>query len=215
MNEDDHAPPWQSNSNIGPSTERGSLFDPTIDLDADDIPTISDEMLHHECVDFEAGMNAFPPVTIAVMLACVAVYLRQVWIGGLNGPDRVVATGGMERGRVLAGEFWRLISAGFMHASAQHLVGNLVMLFVLGMACEHAFGRGPFLFLFVAGCFSSSLLAMTSTAPEVSSSGAIFGLAGALIVMIRLHRKKIELRDHRVSVVLAVWAVYTLFPGNV
>ena len=213
MNEDYETPPRQSDSKVVEAFEQGASLDHTADLDADDIPTISDDMLHHERVDFEAGMNAFPPVTIALVLACVAVYLRQVSIGGLDGPDRVVATGGMDRGRVLAGEFWRLISAGFMHANAEHLIGNLVMLFVLGMACEHAFGRGPFLFLFVACCFSGSVLAMTSTHAEVGASGAIFGLAGALIVMIGLHRRKIELRDHRVSVVLAVWAVYTLFLG--
>ena len=213
MYENDQAQPGQPNSKVVPSSERDADSDHTVDLDVDDIPTISDEMLHHERVDFEAGMNVFPPVTIALMLACVAVYLRQIWIGGLKGPDRVVATGGMERGRVLAGEFWRLISAGFMHANTEHLIGNLVMLFVLGMACEHAFGGGPFLFLFVACCLSGSLLAMTSTHPEVGASGAIFGLAGALIVMIRLGRKRIELRDHRVSAVLAVWAGYTLFLG--
>lgn len=213
MQEDDEATPGQSNAQLAASSERGEQLDHIADLDDEDVPTISDEMLHHERIDFEAGMNAVPPVTMGLTLACAAVYLRQVWIGGLNGPDRVVATGGMDRGRVLAGEFWRMISAGFMHASAEHLIGNMVMLYVLGMACEHGFGRGAFLFLFVACCWSGSLLAMTSGHPEVGASGAIFGLAGALIVMIRLHRKRIELRDHRVSVVLAVWAAYALFLG--
>ena len=87
------------------------------------------------------------------------------------------------------------------------------MLFVLGMACEHAFGRGPFLFLYVSACVTGSLLAMGTTMPTVGASGAIFGLAGALLASIVAHRHRIELRDHRVAIVLAVWATYTLALG--
>jgi rhomboid protease GluP len=182
--------------------------------DPEDIPTISNAMLHRERVDFEAGMKVFPPVTIGLMLACAAVYIRQLWIGGLDNTIRVVETGAMDRTRVLSGEIWRLISAGFMHANSEHLIGNLVLLFVLGMACEHAFGHGPFLFLYLAACAAGSVVAMQSSRPEVGASGAIFGLAGALITMITLHRSKIELRDHRVSIVLIVWAIYNLFLGT-
>jgi rhomboid protease GluP len=186
---------------------------PPVDHDLDDIPIIDQGMIDHERVEFEAGMKVIPPVTLGLMLACAAVYLRQVWIGGLANDNRVVATGAMNRAEVLKGEWWRLISSGFMHANAEHLVGNLFILLILGMACEHAFGRGPFLFLYVTACAAGSLLAMASGSPTVGASGAIFGLAGALIVMIRLHRTKLEIHDHRVAIVLAVWALYTLGLG--
>ena len=82
------------------------------------------------------------------------------------------------------------------------------------MACEHAFGRGPFLFLYVWACVAGSLAAMASATPAVGASGAIFGLAGArdrdrLSCIV----SDIELRDHRVGIVLVVWAVYTLGMG--
>ena len=184
-----------------------------VDDDPDDIPIISHAMLHRQRVDLEAGMKVIPPVTIALMLACIAVYLRQLWIGGLTNLDRVVATGAMDRHEVLQGEIWRLISGGFMHANAEHLIGNMVMLFILGMACEHAFGRGPFLFLYVWACITGSLAAMLTPTPTVGASGAIFGLAGAVIALIVVHRHEIELRDHRVGIVLLVWAIYTLGMG--
>jgi rhomboid protease GluP len=186
---------------------------PAVDVVFDDIPIIDQAMIDHERVEFETGMRAIPPVTLALIFACGAVYLRQVWIGGLANANRVVATGAMSRDEVLGGQWWRLISSGFMHANAEHLLGNLFMLFILGMGCEHAFGRGQFLFLYVAACVAGSLLAMASGSPTVGASGAIFGLAGALIVMIRLHRSQLELRDHRVAIVLAVWAIYTLGLG--
>lgn len=184
-----------------------------IDEDAEEIPFISRDMLHHERIDFEAGMNAFPPATVALMLACIVVYVRQVWVGGLDNRMRVVETGAMARDEVLQGQFWRLISGGFMHANAEHLIGNLIMLFILGMACEHAFGRGPFLFLYVLACVTGSLMTMTTQTPTVGASGAIFGLAGAVLASIVAHRHEIELRDHRVAIVLAVWATYTLALG--
>jgi rhomboid protease GluP len=212
MNEDDEALSEKPDREAIAASAQPVHFDHQID-DDEDIPTISAAMLHRERVDFEAGMKVFPPVTIGLMLACVAVYLRQLWVGGLDNAIRVVETGAMDRGRVLSGELWRLISAGFMHANAEHLVGNMVMLFILGMGCEHAFGRGPFLFLYLAACVSGSLFALESSLPGVGASGAIFGLAGALITMITRHRARIEIRDHRVSIVLVIWAIYNLFLG--
>jgi rhomboid protease GluP len=184
-----------------------------VDDDLEDIPTISHDMLHRQRVDLEAGMKVIPPATLALMLSCIVIYLRQVWIGGLADADRVVATGAMDRPKVLEGEYWRLISGGFMHANAEHLIGNMVMLFILGMACEHAFGRGPFLFLYAWACLTGSLAAMVTPTPTVGASGAIFGLAGAVIGLIVVHRREIELRDHRVGIVLLVWAIYTLGMG--
>ena len=192
---------------------------PNTDLSAADedeeIPVISEEMLHEERVDLEAGMSIFPRVTIVLMLACILVFVRQSMIGGLANIGRVIDTGAMHRDEVLQGQVWRLVSAGFMHGGVDHLVGNMLMLFVLGMACEHAFGHQSFLFLYVVACITGSLLAMISEPPTVGASGAIFGLAGAVIALIYVHRKRIELRDHRVGIVLAIWSIYTLALGAV
>jgi rhomboid protease GluP len=182
-------------------------------FEEDEIPTITPDMLDRERVDLEAGMRMFPPVTLMLMLLCAYVHVMQISVGGLKNTDRFVATGAMVRHKVLDGEYWRLISSGFMHANAEHLLGNLVMLFVLGMACEHAFGRGPFLFLYIVACVAGSLLSMGSTVPTVGASGAIFGLAGALVAMVVNQRHRIELRDHRVGFVLAIWTLYTLGLG--
>jgi rhomboid protease GluP len=182
--------------------------------DEEPIPIIGEEMLHQGRVDLEAGMSFIPPVTLLMMAACIAVFARQAIIGGLDNVGRVIATGAMHRAEVLEGQVWRLVSAGFMHAGADHLTGNMLMLFVLGMACEHAFGHSGFLFLYVAACFTGSLLTMISDAPTVGASGAIFGLAGAIIAMMYVHRRRIEMRDHRVGIVLAIWSVYTLVLGQ-
>jgi rhomboid protease GluP len=177
---------------------------PSPTADEEPIPLIAPGMLHQDRVDLEAGMSLFPPMTLILVASCALVFARQVAIGSLDNIGRVIATGAMHRPEVLQGQAWRLVSAGFMHGSLDHLIGNMVMLFILGMACEHAFGRPGFLFLYVAACVVGSLTTMVSDVPTVGASGAIFGLAGGIIALLYVHRRRIELRDHRVGIVLAI-----------
>ncbi|WP_165229250.1 rhomboid family intramembrane serine protease [Aquisphaera insulae] len=185
----------------------------SVDNGDEDIPVIGEEMLHQERVDLEAGISAFPKVTILLILACLFAYGRQVQIGGLENVGRVIDTGATHRDEILEGQAWRLVSGAFMHANIEHLLGNMGLLYILGMACEHAFGVQPFLLLYMAACLTGGLLTMTTEVPTVGASGAIFGLAGALISLVYVRRRRIEIRDHRVGIVLAIWAVYTLALG--
>ena len=69
-----------------------------------------------------------------------------------------------------------------MHANGEHLVGNLLMLFILGMACEHAFGWQVFLVPLRVGLrHRCAAVTLDLDVPTVGASGAIFGLAGAII----------------------------------
>lgn len=42
--------------------------------------------------------------------------------------------------RLVRGEAWRLVSSMFLRGSPDHLLGNMLALYILGIACEHAFG---------------------------------------------------------------------------
>ncbi len=106
----------------------------------DEIPVIDDAMLHSD-VDFEAGMSWLPPVSLALMVACALVFAAQMAAGPLDDVERLGKMGALVPDLVGQGEVWRLISATFMHRNIDHLLGNLLILFVLGMACEHGFGR--------------------------------------------------------------------------
>jgi rhomboid protease GluP len=186
----------------------------TVEPADDEILTIGDVMLHRDRVDLEAGMSAAPRATILLIAACVAIFARQTMVGGLDNVARIVETGALQRDAVLDGEWWRLVSGAFMHADGVHLVGNMVMLYILGMACEHAFGLGRFLFLYTAAGIAGNALAMSgSDIPTVGASGAIFGLVGGTIGMAFVHRRELEVRDTRLGVVLAGWSAFTLLTG--
>src|SRR5216110_1904923 len=106
------------------------------------------------------------------------------------------------------------MSATLLHGSLDHLDGNAIALFILGMVCEHAFGRGQLVVLYVASGLTGSLASlMTSPGPSVGASGAIFGLQGAAIVLFRAQRDRLLLRDRRVGLVLLLWALFTIAGG--
>src|SRR5690242_7977003 len=104
----------------------------------EEIPTIGDEMLHPD-VDFEAGMSAVPLVSLLIMAACVAAFAVEVGRGALTDAGMMTRIGALSRSHVEAGEVWRTVSAMFLHGGAGHLISNLLILYIMGIACEHAF----------------------------------------------------------------------------
>lgn len=185
------------------------------DFQEDDVPVIGDAMLHHHAVEFEAGMSAVPAVSLALIVSCVAAFCVQAARGGLTDLNTLRALGALDPALVERGEVWRLLSATFLHGEFDHVLGNVIMLYVLGLGCEHAFGRSQFLALYVASGLCGSLLSLTGGRVSVGASGAIFGLAGALVATLWRHRARLHVRDRRIGLLLAVWAAYQLFIGAV
>jgi rhomboid protease GluP len=183
------------------------------------IPYISSDMLAPEAAGpapFEAHMRRFPPVTLAVGLANLAVFGWMLATGALDSPAGLVAAGALVRAKVLDGEIYRLGSALFMHAGLNHLAGNLLMLYVLGMTLEHALGPARMVLVFaVSGLCGSLLSVLGSEGPSVGASGAIFGLAGASWVYFHRLRERHGALDRRIGLTLGVIAAYQLLNGLV
>ena len=110
---------------------------------------ITSDMLLGRRLDFERRMRRIPPATVGILVVLIVVFAFEVATGALDSRQGVIRAGALTRAGVLAGEWWRLVSAMVLHGSVSHLVGNAIALLVLGMMCEHAFGRTQFLFLFV------------------------------------------------------------------
>jgi membrane associated rhomboid family serine protease len=106
--------------------------------------------------------------------------------GGIGG-SALLADGSVSRATVADGEYWRLVTAGFLHAGFFHLLFNMLSLYILGSLLEPAVGRLRFGLIYgvslLAGSFGALLL--EPTAPTVGASGAIFGLMAAAAVVMR------------------------------
>ena len=107
--------------------------------------------------------------------------------GGGIGSSKILVDGWLSRPDIANGEYWRLITSGFLHEGFLHLLFNMFSLWILGSILEPAVGRLRFgLIYFVsllAGSFGALLL--EPNAPTVGASGAIFGLMGAAVVVLR------------------------------
>ncbi|MCB9778906.1 MAG: rhomboid family intramembrane serine protease [Alphaproteobacteria bacterium] len=146
-----------------------------------------------------------PWLTIALVVVLVAVHVAlglRMWsndrvdlLGSLvvARPDRLLVRAGGQFGPGIGrGEAWRLVSAVFLHGSGLHLLLNATALLGLGRLVESLYGRGRYLFLFVACGVGGALLSyLGGTRLSIGASGAIFGLMGAPIVFGWRHRAQL------------------------
>lgn len=175
---------------------------------------ITPDMLLGRRLDFERRMRRFPPATVGILVLLAVAFAGEGAGGALQSTEDIVRAGALTRAAVLAGEWWRLLSAVALHGSVEHLVGNAIALLVLGMICEHAFGRVQFVFLFVMSGLAGSLLSvLMGPGPSVGASGAIFGLQGAAIVLFRRYHQRLIMRARRIGIILLAWALYTIASG--
>ena len=96
--------------------------------------------------------------------------------------------GGLFAAAVRAGEWWRIITAGFMHVNLIHLLFNMLALWNLSSVLESALGRDRFVAVYVTSLLTGSLgvLVVSPDSLTVGASGAVFGLMGALVVAQRV-----------------------------
>ena len=84
-------------------------------------------------------------------------------------------------------QYWRLVTAGFLHAGFFHILINMISLWFVGNALEPGIGRLNFGVIYFVSLLAGSFgaLLFSPDIPVVGASGAIFGIFGALIVVAR------------------------------
>lgn len=136
-------------------------------------------------------------VTVSLIVVCTVIYALQ-WLFESVGNTWIVQTFAysplftdMQHGVF---EPWRMLTAAFLHGSWLHLLTNMLTLWVFGQALEPLLGRARFLTLYLVSALGGSL-AVALLAPGsvvVGASGAIFGLFGAWLVVLRRTRSSVQ-----------------------
>jgi membrane associated rhomboid family serine protease len=138
-------------------------------------------------------MATRPRVTYALIALNVIVFLTeqgQFSVFGTSIHGTVINEGFLDRAHI-AGEhqYWRLISAGFLHENLVHIGFNMYLLYLLGMMLEPAIGSVRFAAIYFTALLAGSFGALIATAaPSLGASGAVFGLMGAAVVELRARR---------------------------
>jgi membrane associated rhomboid family serine protease len=126
-------------------------------------------------------------VTKILILLNVVIYLITAVQGaGLNSPGGRLFFKWLLFGPFVAdGQWWRLITAAFLHASLIHIGFNMLALWWFGAPVEEYLGRTRFIGLYLASGLAGSAgaLVVTPNAPTVGASGAIFGILGAMLII--------------------------------
>ena len=145
---------------------------------------VTNDINAHNKKDQEKVADVFSPkkpvVTYALILINVFMFLFPLINGTTEEFYNLFASYGPF---VKMGDYYRLISAAFMHANIAHLIFNMYALWIIGMQLESFIGKWRYLVVYLFSAISGSLLSVivTPDAVSVGASGAIFGLLGALL----------------------------------
>jgi membrane associated rhomboid family serine protease len=132
--------------------------------------------------------NDLPFVSYGLIGVNVVVYLISISQAGgmINSPSLVfLAKWGLIGPAVANGDWWRLITAAFLHANILHIGFNMLAIGWLGVPVERFIGHARYLALYIVSGLAGSAGALIATplGLTVGASGAVFGILGALLII--------------------------------
>jgi membrane associated rhomboid family serine protease len=163
-----------------------------------------------EIEEFQRRLSAVNPrswFTPVLVLANLGVYVAMAVadrrLGGFD-LTQLVGWGANYGPLTVAGQWWRLVTATFVHANLVHVVLNLWALWNAGRLTERLYGKWSYLFLYFASAVLASLssIAWDPRQLSIGASGAIFGVFGAFLAFLARRRTDVPsamLRVHWIS----------------
>ncbi|MBQ2251085.1 MAG: rhomboid family intramembrane serine protease, partial [Lachnospiraceae bacterium] len=114
-------------------------------------------------------------------------------------------------------EYYRLLTAIFMHFGIDHIINNMIVLFALGDNLERALGHVKYLILYLACGVGSNLVSLLIGGPDsmvvsAGASGAIFGVVGGLLTAVLRNKGRLEdlnIRQLAFMVALSLYLGFT------
>ena len=121
-----------------------------------------------------------PYVTYLIIAICIICYIVPILMGIY---DKVIATYAVYGPDIRKGEYFRLLTGGFLHGGILHLFFNCYTLYIIGSQVESYLGKTKYSMIYFMSLLIASLTSMTfgGETMSIGASGAIFGIMGALI----------------------------------
>ena len=130
-----------------------------------------------------------PIVTFVLIAINVVAFLAegQFGVGSTSGGTTLFNKFALDGPDVANGDYWRIVTSGFLHAGLLHIFFNMYLLYLLGQMLEPAIGSVRFGLIYAVALLSGSLgaLIVSPNSFTVGASGAVFGLMGAAAVELR------------------------------
>lgn len=162
-----------------------------------------------------------PVITIGIIAINVLVFVWLSFFGMTEDAGYMLEHGAMFVPFVLNNhEYYRLITSMFLHFGFSHLMNNMIMLFFLGSILEDEIGSFKYLLLYFMSGLAGNVLsaAMDLKTGEfivsAGASGAIFGVIGALLIIVAKNHGHLRTLDGRGMVFMVVCSLYHGFTST-
>ncbi len=155
------------------------------------------------------------PLTWLLLGAIVAVFGLELMSGATSDPRALVRLGANVPVLVWQGEWWRLLTAMFLHGGLLHLLLNGWALYQLGGLFEAWMGSGRMAMTYLVAGLAGSLASLffLRGGMSVGASGAIFGVLGALVGVLVRRRDRLRPQAKQLLYQLLMWAGINVFLG--
>jgi membrane associated rhomboid family serine protease len=166
-----------------------------------------------ECSRQRTPVHTLRSMAVEPVVTYVLIAINVLMFLGARGSPQTAADFMLNGPAVAAGEWWRLVTSGFLHEAFWHIGFYMLALYWLGRMIEPALGHARFLAIYLASLLTGSL-AVVLMQPDVNTlgaSGAVYGLLGAAIVMAR--NRQIDLMQSGLIPILALNFGITLLFG--
>ena len=139
-----------------------------------------------------------PFVTVGFVAVNVLVYVILEILGNTENSEFMVRMGAVWPPYVKQGEYWRLFTATFMHFGFEHILNNMLVLICDGPILEKAMWHIKYMCLYLIAAVGGSTLSYVQMIARgkydvsAGASGAIFGIIGALLWIVIIHKGRYE-----------------------
>lgn len=161
--------------------------------------------------------------TIGLVAANIVVYIVLAMMGDPYDPIFMIKHGAAFTPLIIeGGEYYRLITCMFLHFGVEHLINNMIVLGALGMHLEPHLGKIRFLIIYILSGIAGNVLSIISDTlsgsypASAGASGAVFGIMGALVIVVIKNKGRIEGIDRNRMIFMVILSLYLGFtsPGT-
>lgn len=161
------------------------------------------------------------PLTMLLVILNVVVFLMVEFTGLSQDTGHMLNWGAAYPPLITeGGEWYRLFISMFLHFGIEHLINNMLVLFVLGSRLERAAGHLKFLVIYLLGGLLGNLFSLylelkqMDWAVSAGASGAVFAVMGAMIFVVLRNRGKLEDLSAKQILIMAVFSLYFGFASS-
>ena len=161
------------------------------------------------------------PVTVGLILINIIVFLAVEFTGSSQNTMHMLDCGAAYTPMIIeGGEYYRLFTCMFLHFGIEHLLNNMLVLFVLGQRLEPVTGKIKFFLIYIFGGLGGNMLSLFfdmyagNASLSAGASGAVFAVMGGMIYVIIRHRGRVADLTVRQMLIMAAFSLYFGFASE-